>query len=346
MSNGTPLVSFVVPCYNYGRFLPECLNGIFRQEGGYDDIEIIAVDDGSKDNTLDVLRSFTDPRLRVIVQEKNQGHIVTVNRGLKEARGRYLVRIDPDDRHRPCFLKETLPKLEAHPEVGLVFGDVAIMDEQGRITQEKVGSDFGDCDRKGNELLRILVKNYICAPTVIARREAWMAAWPVPDGLAFNDWYFNVMLARRHEYYFVNRVLADYRVHSQNHHAKVILNKTEEPSVLWVLDKVYGETEADPALERAKRAARDRVYGSQYLDFAEKYFGARMNDDARRCYWQAVRRQPQFLLRPGVARRFLATLLGRRFYEQGKRLLGRGTAAIPPTPGSQPSSASSALSGK
>lgn len=325
MSNGTPLVSFVVPCYNYGRFLPECLNGIFGQEGGCDDFEIIAVDDGSKDNTLDVLRSFTDPRLRVIVQEKNQGHIVTVNRGLKEARGKYLVRIDPDDRHRPCFLKATLPKLEAHPEVGLVFGDVALINEQGQVTVEKSGSEFGDHDRKGNELLRILVKNYICAPTVIARREAWMAAWPVPDGLAFNDWYFNVMLARRHEYYFVNQVLADYRVHSQNHHHKVVLNKTEEPSVLWVLDKVYGETEADAALEQAKRAARDRVYGSQYLDFAEKYFGARMNADARRCYWEALRRQPRLIFRSGIARHLLATLVGRGIYDAAKRALKTAT---------------------
>ena len=328
MSSGTPLVSFVVPCYNYGRFLPECLRGIFGQEGGYDDFEIIAVDDGSKDNTLDVLRSFTDARLRVIVQEKNQGHIVTFNRGLNEARGKYLVRIDPDDRHRPGFLAATLPKLEAHPEVGLVFSDVAIINEQGRITQEKVGSDFGNCDRKGNELLRILVKNYICAPTVIARREAWMAAWPVPDGLAFNDWYFNVMLARRHEYYFVNEVLADYRVHSQNHHHKVVLNKSEEPSVLWVLDKVFSEVEADPVLECAKRAAESRIYASQYLDFAEKYFGVNYNADARRCYWEALRRRPQWLFRPGVARHFAGTLMGRGCYEQVKRLFGRGTPTI------------------
>jgi hypothetical protein len=205
---------------------------------------------------------------------------------------------------------------------------VAIINEQGRITQEKVGSDFGNCDRKGNELLRILVKNYICAPTVIARREAWMAAWPVPDGLAFNDWYFNVMLARRHEYYFVNEVLADYRVHSQNHHHKVVLNKSEEPSVLWVLDKVFSEVEADPVLERAKRAAESRIYASQYLDFAEKYFGVNYNADARRCYWEALRRRPQWLFRPGVARHFAGTLMGRGCYEQVKRLFGRGTPTI------------------
>jgi glycosyltransferase involved in cell wall biosynthesis len=210
-----PLISFVVPCYNYGRYLPDCLRGIFNQEE-HQDFEIIAVDDASTDNTREALRLFADPRIRVILHEKNQGHIATVNRGLKEARGKYVVRVDPDDRHRPCFLKETLPKLEKYPEVGLVFGDAALIDEHGKTTQERSGSAFGDCDRKGNELTRILEKNYICAPTVVARREAWMSAWPVPDGLTFNDWYFNVMLARHHEYYYVNKVLADYRVHPLN----------------------------------------------------------------------------------------------------------------------------------
>ncbi len=327
MSSGVPLVSFVVPCYNYGRFLPDCLSGIIAQEG-CQDFEIIAVDDGSKDNTLEILREFADPRLRVIVHEKNHGHIVTVNRGLREARGKYLVRVDPDDRHRPGFLAATVPKLEAHPEVGLVFGDVALINEQGVITQPKIGSEFGAHDRKGNELLRILRKNYSCRPTAIARREAWMSACPLPDGLAFNDWYFNVMLARRHEYYYVNEVVADYRVHSQNHHHMVVLNKSEEPSVLWVLDKVFSETEADPALERAKWLAKSGTYASHYVDFAEKYFGVHHDADARRCYWEALRRQPQWLFRPGVARHLAGTLMGRGFYEQIKRLLGRGTPAI------------------
>ena len=313
-----PLVSFVVPCYNYGQYLPDCLRGIFNQED-YQDFEIIAVNDASTDNTQDVLREFADPRLRVINHDQNRGHIVAVNRGLEESRGKYVVRVDPDDRHRPGFLKATLPILEQHPKVGLVFGDIAIIDAQGEITLERAGSAFGDCDRKGNELTRILENNYICAPTVIARREAWMSAWPVPAGLAFNDWYFNVMLARRYEYYYVNKVLADYRVHAANHHSKIVLNKTEETSVLWVLNKVYGEAEPDVALEAAKQSIRRRVYASQYLDFAEKYFYAKMNADARRCYCQAIRHQSQYLLRSGVARRFAATIIGRTIYDRCKK---------------------------
>ena len=62
-STGQPLVSFVVPCYNYGRYLSECLNSIFALEGGYD-LEVIAIDDCSSDNTRQILRSFSDARLR------------------------------------------------------------------------------------------------------------------------------------------------------------------------------------------------------------------------------------------------------------------------------------------
>src|SRR5580698_1497884 len=105
-----PLVSFVVPSYNYARFLPDCLNGIFNQEGGYD-FEVIAVDDASSDNSVEVLESFAhDPRLRIVRHERNQGHVKTVNEGLAAARGQFVARIDSDDRYRPEFLRTLLPK--------------------------------------------------------------------------------------------------------------------------------------------------------------------------------------------------------------------------------------------
>src|SRR6478609_3872924 len=94
-----PLVSFVVPCYNYGRFLPDCLASIFAQEGRQD-FEVIAIDDASTDDTLEVLRSFADSRMQVISHAKNLGHVATVNEGLSQARGELVARIDPDDRYR------------------------------------------------------------------------------------------------------------------------------------------------------------------------------------------------------------------------------------------------------
>ena len=71
---------------------------------------------------------------------------------MKEARGKYIVRVDPDDRHRPCFLSETVPILEKYPEVGLVYGDVALMNEQGQVTVERSSAKWRE-DHRGNELV-------------------------------------------------------------------------------------------------------------------------------------------------------------------------------------------------
>jgi O-antigen biosynthesis protein len=322
ISSPNPLVSFVVPCYNYGRFLPDCLNSIFGQKGDYA-IEIIAIDDASSDNTLEVLAQFDDPRLRVIRHAKNEGHVRTISQGLQEARGRFVARIDPDDRYRSCFLAETIPRLEQHPEVGLVYGDAALIDSRGKVNAEHTDRTHQKQEFKGNELVALLIENIICAPTVMARREAWVNTLPVPPNLAFSDWYFSLMIARKYEFFYVNRVLADYRVHDSNHHVKVVQNRSEEPSIVLLLDRIFNEPESEPALEKAKQAARGRVYSTQYLSLADKYFGSGMMADARRCYLKTIRHSPRHVFSATILRRLLATAIDQPTYTNLKRLILR-----------------------
>lgn len=323
-----PLISFVVPCYNYARYLGECVASILEQQGDYA-FEVILIDDASTDETVALLKSFVDPRIRVVYHEVNQGHAKTVAEGLRLSRGKYAARIDPDDRYRRNFLSLTMPLLEKHPEVGAVYGDVALIDERGEITAERSDREHNGRDFKGNELVQLLEKNFICAPSLIARREAWINALPVPEGLAFNDWYFTLMMARKYEFYYLNQVLADYRVHAANHHTKVVREKTEEPSIFWLLDHIFSTPEGSATLQAAKRRAQRRIYGAQFLDMAEKYFGYGYNEDARRCYLAAFRKRPSLLFEPGPVRRFAATLLGRKMYESSKSRLktARGSVA-------------------
>jgi glycosyltransferase involved in cell wall biosynthesis len=316
----TPRVSFVVPCYNYGRYLPECLASIFNQEGEHD-FEVIAIDDASVDDTSEVLAAAADSRMQVITHPRNLGHVATVNEGLSRARGEFVARIDPDDRYRPHFLSAALVTFERFPEVGLVYGSAALIDAAGRVTADRIDQVHRGRDFKGNEFLRLLENNCICAPTAIARRTLWHQVLPVPDGLAFNDWYFNVMMARRCEFYYLDRVMADYRVHAENHHTRVIRDGTEEPSIFWVLDQVFSETESSQSLEVAKRRARHLIYARHYLTLADKYFGMGMNAEARRCYLAAARHRPRYLLNPAVQRRLWATIVGRERYELGKTLV-------------------------
>lgn len=314
---GPPQISFIVPCYNYARYLPNCLNSIFSQEGDFD-FEVIVIDDASTDNTPEIISSYTDPRIRVISHQVNLGHARTINEGLREARGEFIARIDPDDRYRPYFLSAVMEKFHSLPEVGMVYGDVALINDAGEITVERCDREHGGRDLKGNELAPLMEKNFICAPSVIARREAWLNAAPAPEWLAFNDWYFTLMMAREYEFYYINRVLADYRVHDSNHHHKIILKKSEEPSIFWLLDHIFSEAEKSPELEDKKQRARRRIYGAQYLDMANKYFGCRYDADARRCYLQALRYRPAYAVDWGVMRRLLGAIVGRKVYEASK----------------------------
>jgi glycosyltransferase involved in cell wall biosynthesis len=329
MLTARPLVSFVIPCYNYGRFLPECLAGIFTQQGGYDDYEIIAIDDCSTDDTWEILTACQDPRLNATRHSVNQGHVRTITAGLAAARGKYVARIDPDDRYRPNFLATLLPLLERSARIGMAYGDAAMIDAAGQVTWPCFAQPHGEKAFCGPALFQILEKNYICAPSAIARREAWQKHIPIWEGLAFSDWYFNVMIARDYEFAYVPELVADYRVHPANHHSRIIFHKLEELSVLRVLDWVFRHPEADPVTERRKQQAKRRIYAVHYLDQAEKYFGAGHCSDARRCYWEALRRQPSRVLRPGPLRRLMGSLLGRRRYDALKRrwVVGVGSPA-------------------
>jgi glycosyltransferase involved in cell wall biosynthesis len=303
-----------VPCYGYGRYLPDCLAGIFAQQGDFD-LEVIAVDDASPDNSGEILRNCGDPRLRVITHEKNQGSLAAVAHGMEAARGKYLARIDPDDRYHPNFLSTLVPLLEEYPEVGMAYGNAAIIDENGVQTWPGCDGVHGGRDFKGNELIALLEDHFICAPTALGRTEAWRRAMPIPEHLAFNDVWFNWMIAREWEFYYKNVVVADYRVHSANWHGRIILDGSEEKSIFWLLDQIYAKPEKTPELERAKQQARRRIYGAQWLMTARKYFGADMEADAWRCFLRAFRSDPRTFFMKGVPRHFLGTLLGLKRYE-------------------------------
>lgn len=316
----SPLVSFVVPCYNYGRYLAECLRSIFNQEGNYD-FEVIVIDDGSTDNTRQVLAEFTDPRLRLFFHQENAGHAVTINEGLSLARGSFVARIDPDDRYRPCFLSTLVEKFYAYPDIGLVYADAALINENGEVTLEGSDGLHRNLEFKGNEFVSLLETNFICSPTVIAKREAWQKALPVPEWLAFHDWYFTLLLAREYDFCYVNRVVAEYRVHPENHCRKVVKNKTEEPSVMWLLDSIFSQREKTEELEEKKRRMRRTVYGAQYFTLADKYFSLKMREDALRCYLRALRYRPRYIFKAAFLRRLCGVLIGFEMYERGKALI-------------------------
>jgi glycosyltransferase involved in cell wall biosynthesis len=117
-----PRVSVVVPAYNYGRFLTDCVESVLAQDGV--DVDVLILDDASSDDTAAIAARLAvrDARVRVILHQRNQGHIATFNEGLFAVDGEYVVLLDADDMLPPGSLARATAFLEAHPEVGLVYG--------------------------------------------------------------------------------------------------------------------------------------------------------------------------------------------------------------------------------
>jgi hypothetical protein len=118
----TRTVSVVVPCYNYGHYLPQALTSVLDQTGV--DVEVIVVDDVSPDDSLAVARQWADQdsRVRVIAREHNGGPVAAFNEGLEAVTGDYLVRLDADDLLTPGALERAVRVAEQFPSVGLVYG--------------------------------------------------------------------------------------------------------------------------------------------------------------------------------------------------------------------------------
>ena len=109
MSADSPLFSVVIPTYNARKFISLTIESILRQT--VQDFEIVVVNDGSTDDTLEILQGIADSRLRIITQE-NGGECVARNKGIKEARGRYIAFLDADDAWRPNHLEIVLKYIQ------------------------------------------------------------------------------------------------------------------------------------------------------------------------------------------------------------------------------------------
>jgi len=119
---GAPRVSVVVPCYNYGRFLRACVGSILAQDNV--DVDVLIVDDASPDGSGDVADAIalSDPRVRVLRNATNQGHIATYNIGLAQVDGDYVLLLSADDMLVPGALSRAVHLMECHPSVGFVYG--------------------------------------------------------------------------------------------------------------------------------------------------------------------------------------------------------------------------------
>jgi glycosyltransferase involved in cell wall biosynthesis len=236
-----PIVSFVVPCYNLGHLLPECVASILAQT--YNDFEVLIMDDCSPDNTNDVARSFGDPRVRHIRNDNNIGHLRNYNKGIELSRGKYIWLISADDRLRRSYALERYVQLmEAHPQVGYVFcPGVGLQDgaETGILTDYYYGSS--DRVFEGREFISTVLRKGggLLSPSVMVRRDCYQHISMFPLDMPHQgDMYLWFVWALDYDVAYLSEPMVNYRSHDLNM-MKDLMSRvpdivfTDEMNVLW-----------------------------------------------------------------------------------------------------------------
>ena len=286
-----PRVSVVMPAYNHARFLVDAIESALGQT--LTPLEVIVVDDGSRDDTPAVLARY-GARIRVMAQN-NRGVSVARNIGVESAKGELIAFLDADDRWLPAKLEQQVPALMADSSIGLAHCGVREVDASLVPMRDRTDGMSGWV---AEDLL--LMRPVMLAPsTFLVRREAFAEAGGFDERMRHGeDWDFCFRLALHRRIAFVPEVLAEYRRHGSNTSRDV---SGMEAGMLYALQKAF----ASPGAGRYANLKR-RAYGNLHLMLAGSYFTA---GDWPRFLAHAGR---ALLLTPSAAGRFLSYPARRR----------------------------------
>ena len=162
----TPTVTVLLAVHNGEPYLHEAVQSVLDQT--FTDFELLVVDDASTDATVEIVESFGDERIRLLRNVEKLGQVPSLNRGLRESRGRYVARLDADDACRPARLARQVEILDAQPRVAVVGTWMDAVDERGRLLGrlQKTLEDYVDFLYH-----TLIMRVYVSHPSAMYRRD-------------------------------------------------------------------------------------------------------------------------------------------------------------------------------
>ena len=255
-------ISVVTATWNREGYLPEALDSILAE--GFEDLEAVVVDDGSTDSTPGVAARYGD-RIRYLRQE-NAGPSAARNRGVEAACAPLVAFLDSDDAWLPGRLARQVPMLESEPDAILLYAAVDYVDGDGRPVPD---ARLPRRTPSGEALAALLRENFVRMPTVIVRRDAFLAAGGFREDLVHcEDWDLWMRLAGKGRFLYDPVPSARYRLHG----SQLIRDRRllAEARVRILGDHVPRlEAAGSPHLPGARRALAHRCLRLARLDLRE-----------------------------------------------------------------------------
>lgn len=208
-----PKISVNIPCYNSAPFVRETLLSVLNQT--YADFEIIVMDDGSRDDTGEIVRSFNDKRIKYFYKE-NEGLSETRNKGITASSGEYVAFLDHDDIWMPEKLEKQITLFEKKDGLGLVFSDFYLLRNGAREN----ATYFSKCPPKRGYIFEDLLfgeASFICISTVMMRKVIFeKIGYFKKEFDSGEECELFLRAARDNEFDYTEEPLAAYRLHSGN----------------------------------------------------------------------------------------------------------------------------------
>ena len=208
-----PNISVIIPAYNCGRYVSETVESVLAQT--YQDYEIIIVDDGSTDNTKDVLAKFVDayPNKVKYIFQQNAGEGGARNQGIKESIGDYVAFLDSDDIWLPTKLEKQMALVDSLEDKDVVvFGDQYHFNDNGEILAKSMFNILKP--HNGFIFEKLLSENFITTQTVMVKKSLFNNVGYFKQGMKYcADFDMWLRLAKDYKFYYVEDVVAGYRIH-------------------------------------------------------------------------------------------------------------------------------------
>lgn len=216
-----PLLSVIIPAYNYGRFLGHTVRSVLEQ--GLESLEILVLDNASTDETPQVMKGFAaEPRVRYMRNRWNIGPGYNVHGGVRVATGQFMAILMADDLFNAGHVGRLLPLMQDDPRIAVGYTPIRWIDEQGAELTAPRHPGYRDEDYLGgrNEVADLLIfDNYIAPSAAIIRRSAFLSTchWN-PQLNGAGDWDMVIQLAERFpDFAFVSTPGVSYRVHASQY---------------------------------------------------------------------------------------------------------------------------------
>ena len=240
MTSDRPLVSVIVTSYNYAHYIGQTIASVLAQT--YNNWELIIGDDGSIDNSLEVIRSFHDPRISVIASETNRGGATAYAEAYKLCQGKYFGSLDSDDYMEPSKLEKQVQFLEEHPDVDIVGTFVLEVDGNGQLIGDAgVHQQWFNQEIDLNQADNWLWQNHLCHSSALIRKtfhdRVGLTNADLPYTADYEFWVRCLIAGGR--FHVLPEKLTYYRAHGSNVTHKNPRHSLMETAFIQTLLKPY-----------------------------------------------------------------------------------------------------------